>query len=72
MTAEHCTYRLPLSRGRFAILQIPNEMSDDDWTLMMAILDAMKPGIITKMPIPMAQHLVKRLRGTTGNRSSIG
>ena len=42
------TYRLPLFTDDEAILQVPGAMSDADWTQMMAVLDAMKPGILRR------------------------
>ncbi len=45
-SGSHRTYRLPLL-GDEAILQVPGSMSDADWTQMMAVLTAMKPGIVT-------------------------
>jgi len=39
-------YRLPLTQDKRAILQLPVPMDEELWGRMMAILDAMKPGII--------------------------
>ena len=39
---------LPLFTEDEAILQVPGAMSDADWTQMMAVLDAMKPGILKR------------------------
>ena len=46
----HRTFRLPLSPGNQAILQVPDPMSDAEWTQMMSVLDAMKPGILRRDP----------------------
>ena len=41
------TYRLPLSSQTEAVLQVPGTMTESAWTQMMAILTAMKPGILS-------------------------
>ena len=37
---------LPLSRRRSARIQVPRDIDDAGWDQMMAVMDAMKPGII--------------------------
>lgn len=38
--------QLPLLGGTWAAVQIPQRMSEPDWDQMMAVLEAMKPGIV--------------------------
>lgn len=46
-TPDHRTYRLPLPSQDEAILQVPGIMDGAAWDQMMAVLRAMKPGILT-------------------------
>ena len=39
--------QLPLSKGRWAALQASFPMTEDDWRQMLAVLDAMKLGLVT-------------------------
>ena len=39
---------LPLSPVKWAVLQVPAEMGETDWSQLLAVLNAMKPGIVTK------------------------
>jgi hypothetical protein len=41
---------LPLSGDAWAALQVPFPMSEDDWDQMLAVLNAMKRGIVRKRP----------------------
>ena len=47
-------YNLPLGAQGVAILQVPAQLSEASWNLMMAVLDAMKPGIVTEAGPPAA------------------
>ncbi len=40
------TLRLPLSRTKTAVIQLPEGMDERAWKRMLTILDAMKPGIV--------------------------
>src|SRR5206468_316574 len=47
--------QLPLGDGRWATLQAPFPFSEEDWTLMLGVLNAMKPGLVSplrRIPIP--------------------
>lgn len=47
--------QLPLGGGRWATLQAPFPFSEEDWTLMLGVLNAMKPGLVSplrRIPIP--------------------
>ncbi len=41
-------YNLPLGAQGIAILQVPAQLNEASWNLMMAVLEAMKPGIVTE------------------------
>jgi hypothetical protein len=41
------TVRIPLLNGLWAYVQLPDPMTQEDWDLMLSILDAMKPGIVS-------------------------
>jgi hypothetical protein len=41
------TFIVPLSQKAEARLQVPRELDEAGWKLMMAVLDAMKPGIVS-------------------------
>jgi hypothetical protein len=40
--------QLPLGGGRWATLQAPFPFSEEDWTLMLGVLQAMKPGLVSQ------------------------
>ncbi|HLX33111.1 MAG TPA: hypothetical protein VKR79_10155 [Gaiellaceae bacterium] len=40
-------YLLPVGPGRFAVLQGPFPVTEEGWTLMLSVLDAMKPGLVS-------------------------
>lgn len=44
--AETRVLQLPLLGGTWAAVQIPQFMSESDWKQMMAVLEAMRPGIV--------------------------
>ncbi len=41
------TYRMPLTSQDDAIIRLPGVMTESDWNQMMAVLAAMKPGILS-------------------------
>ena len=43
---------IPVSPGVAAELLLPQPMSEDDWEQFMAVLEAMKPGIVKEAPDP--------------------
>lgn len=46
-------FTVPLGAEGMAVLHVPAQLSEASWQLMMAVLNAMKPGIVT--PPPPAQ-----------------
>ena len=53
-TLETRTVAIPLLRSDWATLQIPVRMAEDEWNQMMAVLTAMKPGLVAKATAPPA------------------
>jgi hypothetical protein len=41
-------YQLPVGPGRFAVLQGPFPVTEDQWELMLSVLKAMKPGLVAE------------------------
>ena len=41
------TYRIPLTQRKMVVFQIPREIDEPEWDQMMAVLKAMKPGILS-------------------------
>jgi hypothetical protein len=46
------TVQIPLGGGRWATLQAPFPFSEQDWNLMLSVLQAMKPGLVAEPSIP--------------------
>ena len=40
--------QLPLAGDIWAAIQVPHPMTEDEWEQMMAVLQAMKPGIVLR------------------------
>ena len=47
-SAQTRTLQLPLTGDSWAAIQIPHPMSEPEWDQMMAVLTAMKPGIVSQ------------------------
>jgi len=41
---------VPVSPGRTVTVAVPLPMTEDEWQNMLAVLDAMKPGIVYEPP----------------------
>ena len=39
-------YQFPISNTRWVVLQIPAQVSADEWDLMMSVLDFFKPALV--------------------------
>lgn len=48
-------YNLPLGTQGMAVLHVPPQLNEASWRLMMAVLEAMKPGIVTEPDLPTLQ-----------------
>jgi len=48
-------YNLPLVAQGNAVLYVPAPLSEASWNLMMTVLEAMKPGIVTEPESPHSQ-----------------
>lgn len=56
MGQEQRTIVLPLTTLVWAVLQIPVPMSEESWQLLLAILGAMKPGLVRAEERQEATH----------------
>lgn len=48
-------FQLPVGPGEFALLQGPFPITDDQWNLMLSVLQAMKPGLVAQRSASMAE-----------------
>jgi hypothetical protein len=46
------SYAIPFPDGRQGVLQVPANLSEESWDLMVAVMKAMKPGIVLKHAAP--------------------
>ncbi|MGC1909815.1 MAG: hypothetical protein WA809_09490 [Candidatus Dormiibacterota bacterium] len=51
-TRELRSYAIPFPDGRQGVLQVPANLSEESWELMVAVMKAMKPGIVLKQAAP--------------------
>jgi hypothetical protein len=48
--------QLPLASGKWATLQAPFPFTEQDWDLMLAVLQAMKPGLVSEPQEESSEH----------------
>jgi len=48
--ADRTTVQIPYSNGRWAALSAAFPITSAEWTMMMGVLEAMKPGLVTEPP----------------------
>lgn len=66
-TAQTRILQLPLLGDTWAAIQLPQSMSEPEWNQMMAVLEAMKPGIVSRTR-GNASELYRSGQPETGNQ----